>query len=59
MDHPDQLLKQNFYDNFGQSSTRTMLTEVDVNNPDLKLTPGMYPDVTFNLEQKNDAPIVP
>jgi multidrug efflux pump subunit AcrA (membrane-fusion protein) len=36
-----------------------MLTEVDVNNPDLKLTPGMYADVTFNLEQKNDALIIP
>jgi RND family efflux transporter MFP subunit len=41
------------------NSTRTMLTEVDVNNPDLKLTPGMYADVTFNLEQKNNALIVP
>ncbi|WP_263355395.1 efflux RND transporter periplasmic adaptor subunit [Acidicapsa acidisoli] len=41
------------------NSTRTMLTEVDVSNPDLKLTPGMYADVTFNLEQKNDALIIP
>jgi RND family efflux transporter MFP subunit len=41
------------------NSTRTMLTEVDVNNPDLTLTPGMYADVTFNLEQKNDALLVP
>ena len=41
------------------NATRTMLTEVDVNNPDLTLTPGMYADVTFNLEQKNDALIVP
>jgi multidrug efflux pump subunit AcrA (membrane-fusion protein) len=36
-----------------------MLTEVDVRNSDLKLTPGMYADVTFNLEQKDDALIVP
>jgi len=36
-----------------------MLTEVDVKNPDLTLTPGMYADVTFNLEQKNDALIIP
>jgi multidrug efflux pump subunit AcrA (membrane-fusion protein) len=36
-----------------------MLTEVDVNNPGLTLTPGMYADVTFNLEQKNNALIVP
>ena len=41
------------------SSTRTMMTEVDVNNPDLSLTPGMYADVTFNLEQKNNALIIP
>jgi RND family efflux transporter MFP subunit len=41
------------------NSTRTMLTEVDVKNPDLTLTPGMYAVVTFNLEQKNDALIIP
>lgn len=41
------------------NSTRTMMTEVDVKNPGLKLTPGMYADVTFNLEQKNNALIVP
>jgi len=41
------------------NTTRTMLTEVDVNNPDLTLTPGMYADVTFNLEQRNNALIVP
>ncbi len=41
------------------NATRTMLTEVDVNNPDLILTPGMYAEVTFNLEQKNNALIVP
>ena len=41
------------------NATRTMLTEVDVNNPDLTLTPGMYADVTFNLEQKNGALLVP
>ena len=41
------------------NATRTMLTEVDVNNPDLTLAPGMYADVTFNLEQKNGALLVP
>jgi len=41
------------------NATRTMLTEVDVNNPDLTLTPGMYADVTFNLEQKDNALIIP
>lgn len=41
------------------NSTRTMMTEVDVKNPGLILTPGMYADVTFNLEQKNNALIIP
>jgi RND family efflux transporter MFP subunit len=41
------------------NSTRTMMTEVDVNNPTLALTPGMYAAVTFNLEQKKDALIIP
>jgi RND family efflux transporter MFP subunit len=41
------------------NATRTMLTEVDVANPGLTLTPGMYADVTFNLQQKNAALIVP
>ena len=41
------------------NSTRTMLTEVDVPNPKLTLQPGMYAEVTFNLEQKNDALIIP
>ena len=41
------------------NATRTMMTEVDVKNPDLTLTPGMYADVTFNLQQKDDALIVP
>jgi RND family efflux transporter MFP subunit len=41
------------------NSTRTMLTEVDVKNPDLALTPGMYATVTFNLEEKDAALLVP
>ncbi len=41
------------------NATRTMMTEVDVANPALTLTPGMYADVTFNLEQKNHALIIP
>jgi len=41
------------------NSTRTMLTEVDVKNPTLALTPGMYATVTFNLKAKNDALLVP
>jgi multidrug efflux pump subunit AcrA (membrane-fusion protein) len=36
-----------------------MLAEVDVPNPDLTLTPGMYADVTFALQQKTGALIVP
>jgi len=41
------------------NATRTMLTEVDVANPELTLTPGMYAEVNFDLQQKNDALIVP
>jgi RND family efflux transporter MFP subunit len=41
------------------NSTRTMMTEVDIKNPDLTLTPGMYADVTFNLQQKDNALIIP
>jgi RND family efflux transporter MFP subunit len=41
------------------NATRTMLAEVDVPNPDLTLTPGMYADVTFALQQKTGALIVP
>lgn len=41
------------------NATRTMMTEVDVKNPTLALTPGMYADVTFNLQEKNDALMVP
>ncbi len=40
-------------------ATRTMLTEVDVANPASVLTPGMYAEVNFNLQQKMDALIVP
>jgi len=32
--------------------TRTQRTEVDVPNPDLKLVPGMYLNVTFQLNQR-------
>jgi RND family efflux transporter MFP subunit len=41
------------------NATRTMLCEVDVPNPDLSLTPGMFADVTFHLRQKQDTLIVP
>ncbi len=39
--------------------TRTMLVEVDVPNPDLALTTGMYADTTFRLRQRMDALTVP
>jgi len=41
------------------TATRTMTTEVDVPNPSLALAPGMYAEVTFNLQSKSDALIVP
>src|SRR5579863_3872942 len=41
------------------TNTRTMLTEVDVPNRDLSLSPGMYAETTIQLVQKNDALILP
>lgn len=41
------------------ANTRTMLTEVDVPNPDLSLSPGMYADTTIQLQQKPDALTLP
>jgi RND family efflux transporter MFP subunit len=39
--------------------TRTMETEVDVDNADLSLTPGMFADTTIELEHKPNALSVP
>lgn len=36
-------------------STRTMQVEVDVPNPDYKLTPGMYAEVSLRVENAPDA----
>jgi RND family efflux transporter MFP subunit len=41
------------------TNTRTMLTEVDVPNHDLSLNPGMYAETMIQLQQKNDALILP
>jgi RND family efflux transporter MFP subunit len=41
------------------TNTRTMLTEVDVPNPDLILDPGMYAETTIQLQQKNNVLILP
>ena len=35
--------------------TRTMIAEVDIKNPDLSLSPGMYADTQIVLEQHKDA----
>ncbi len=39
--------------------TRTMETEIDVENADLSLTPGMYADATIELQHKENALTVP
>jgi RND family efflux transporter MFP subunit len=41
------------------SSTRSMQVEIDVANKDGKLTPGMYADVTLNIQRAGDALVVP
>ena len=41
------------------SSTRTMLAEVDVPNPDLSLTSGMYAETTIILQHKSNVLTIP
>lgn len=41
------------------SDTRTMLTEVDVPNADLTLSPGMYAETIIQLQQRDDVVFVP
>ena len=41
------------------TDTRTMLTEVDVDNSDFVYTPGMYATVSLTLAQKKDVLTVP
>jgi RND family efflux transporter MFP subunit len=42
-----------------QPSTRTMDTEVDVQNPTLTLIPGMYAEVNLHIAESHDALTVP
>lgn len=42
-----------------RTETRTMRTEVDVPNPDLRLIPGMYATVTMRTQNHPDALAVP
>lgn len=41
------------------SSTRTMLTELDVDNSDFRFTPGMYATVRLMLAEKKNALAIP
>jgi RND family efflux transporter MFP subunit len=41
------------------TSTRTMLVEVDVPNPKLTLSPGMYAETIISLQQRNHVLTVP
>ncbi len=47
------------FDQSVDSSTRTMQTELDVDNADFRFTPGMYATVRLTLSQKKDALAVP
>src|SRR6185295_4577672 len=40
-------------------STRTMETEVDIENPEYSLIPGMYAAVRVKVERKNQAIVAP
>jgi len=42
-----------------REDTRTMHTEVDVENPQRVLLPGLYADADLSLDRKNDVPTVP
>lgn len=42
-----------------REDTRTMHTEVDVQNPQRVLLPGLYADAELALDQKGDVPTVP
>lgn len=42
-----------------QLSTRTMDTEVEVPNPSLAIIPGMYAEVDLEVQEHNDALVVP
>ncbi len=41
------------------STTRTMITEVDVENPDLVLSPGMYAETDIDLQHRSNALSIP
>ncbi len=41
------------------AATRTMETEIDVENKDLSLTPGMYANATLELERKDNVLTIP
>lgn len=40
-------------------STKTMLTEIEITNPDGQLRPGAYASVQFEVERKQNALLVP
>jgi RND family efflux transporter MFP subunit len=42
-----------------REDTRTMHTEVDVENPQRVLLPGLYADAELSLDRKTDVPTVP
>ena len=42
-----------------KEDTRTMHTEVDIQNTDGKLIPGLYAEATLSLDQKRDAIAAP
>ncbi len=40
-------------------NTRTMITEIEVPNPDLELVPGMYASVVLKVEKRSQALAIP
>jgi RND family efflux transporter MFP subunit len=42
-----------------EEATRTMMTEIEVPNPNLELVPGMYATVVINVERRPNALAIP
>ena len=49
----------NRYSSQLQLSTRTMMAQVDVENPGFAIKPGMFAEVVIRLESKPDAIVIP
>ena len=47
------------FQNAVNDQTRTMITEIEVDNPDLEIVPGMYAVVLFQYDKRSNALAIP